>query len=161
MKNKKKNVLKYTLVGVFLTVFNFGLYTIIARFIINNNDFLWLSTLISSTISALLAYFLHSKITWKERNPGKIGIIKFLIWNLVEAIAINPALTWFFGLFTGLYEFVFNICQSIGLGFDYEFVESTGAFALTAVVTMILNFLFYDKFVFGKKKEEEDKKDEE
>ncbi len=151
----KKNVIKYTFIGIFLAVFNFGLYTIIARYAINNNDLLWLSTLISSTITAILAYILHSKITWKERYPGKSGVIKFIIWNLAEAIIINPALTWFFGLFTFLYEFVFNIFQSIGIGFDFAFIESTGVFGLTAVVTMIINFLFYDKLVFGKKEKDE------
>jgi hypothetical protein len=47
------------------------------------------------------------------------------------------------------------------LPFDYDFVHSTGAFVLTSIVTMILNFLFYDKIVFGKKKEEEKEEKEE
>ena len=65
---------KYTFVGIILTIFNFGLYTIIAR-LMGNNDFLWLDTLISTAATTILAYILHSRITWKERDPGKSGIL--------------------------------------------------------------------------------------
>jgi putative flippase GtrA len=143
---------RYFIIGVLITLFNFGLYTLIARFIINNNDLLWLATLISSTISTIVAYILHSRITWKERNPGKLGIYKFFIWNFLFAFTIGPFCTWVFGLITPLYEFAYNISSAIHLPFDFEFVQSTGVFVLTAIVTMILNFIFYDKFIFGKKK---------
>ncbi|MBR3322082.1 GtrA family protein [Candidatus Saccharibacteria bacterium] len=139
---------KYTIVGIILTVFNFGLYTIIAR-IINNNEFLWLATLISTLITTILAYILHSKITWKERNPGKSGIYKFFIWNIVAATIIGPIFTWLFTLITPLYEFTYNITATIHLPFDYNFVQSTGVFILTAIVSMVLNYLFYDRLVFG------------
>ena len=90
VKNKetKKRAGKFIIIGIVLTLFNFGLYTLIARLIINNNDFLWLSTLLSTLATTFLAYFLHSKITWKERDPGKLGIIKFFIWNLLAALII-------------------------------------------------------------------------
>lgn len=145
---------RYLIIGVILTVFNYILYTILAR-IINNNGILWVSTLISTTITIFLAYILHSRITWKERDPGKLGVYKFFIWNIIIAVAISPFLTWVFSLITPLYEFAYNISSAIHLPFDYNFVQSTGAFVLTTIITMVLNFLFYDKFVFGKKKEEE------
>jgi putative flippase GtrA len=145
---------RYLIIGIILTVFNYILYTILAR-IINNNNILWVSTLISTTFTIFLAYILHSRITWKERDPGKLGVYKFFIWNIIIAVAISPFLTWVFSLITPLYEFAYNISSAIHLPFDYDFVQSTGAFVLTTIITMILNFLFYDKFVFGKKKEEE------
>ena len=140
---------KYTFVGIILTIFNFGLYTIIAR-LMGNNDFLWLDTLISTAATTILAYILHSRITWKERDPGKSGIYKFFIWNAICAVFIGPFFTWIFTLITPLYDFAFNISQAIHLPFDYNFIQSTGVFILTAAVAMILNYLFYDKFVFGK-----------
>lgn len=148
-----KHASRYLIIGIILTVFNFGLYTLLAR-IINNNDLLWLSTLISTLITTVLAYILHSRVTWKERSPGKLGIYKFFIWNLIAAIAVGPFLTWVFSLITPVYEFAFNISNAIHLPFDYDFIQSTGAFGFTTVITMILNFLFYDKFIFGKQKEE-------
>lgn len=147
-----KHASRFFVIGVMLAVFNYGLYAIIANLIINNNNLLWLSSFIASAFTTILAYILHSKITWKERSPGKTGIYKFLIWNVLLTVAINPGFTQLFSLFTPIYDFMFNISKSLNLSFSYEFIQSTGAFLLTAIVTMILNFLFYDRFVFGKPK---------
>ncbi len=143
---------RYLFVGISLTVFNYVLYTILANLIINNNDYLWLSTFISTVFTTILAYILHSKITWKERRVTKHSIIRFFIWNAILAIAIGPWLTQLFSFITPLYDLAFNISTTLNLPFTYEFIQSTGAFVLTSIVTMILNYLFYDRFVFGKTK---------
>ena len=152
---KTRHVGKYFVIGIILALFNFGLYTIIARWIFNNNDLLWLSTLIATLITTILGYILHSKITWKERAPKKSGIYGFFIWNIATALIINPVLTWFFSILTPIYDFAFNISSSLRFPFDYNFIQSTGAFGFTAIITMILNFLFYDKIVFENNKEKE------
>lgn len=149
---------RYLIIGISLTLFNYGLYTIIANLIINNNDLLWLSSFIAAFFTTILAYILHSKITWKEREITKSAIYKFFIWNAILTFAINPGFTQLFSLITPLYEFAHNICQNLHLNFSYEFVQSTGAFVLTGIVTMIMNFLLYDRFVFGKKSEKKEKK---
>ncbi len=143
---------RYLIIGIIITIFNFGFYTILANLIFRNNDSLWLSSLISTLVSTVLAYILHSKITWKERPLTKIAICKFFIWNLATAFFIGPFFTQLFSLFVPLYNFAFNISQSLNLHFSYDFVQSTGAFILTAVITTLLNFFFYDRFVFGKNK---------
>lgn len=148
-----KHANRYLLIGIILSIFNYGLYTILANLVINSSDYLWLSSFIASALTTILAYILHSKITWKERSPGKSGIYKFFIWNILLTIAINPGLTQLFGFLTPLYNFIFNVSQSLNLFFTYEFIQSTGAFILTAIITMIINFLFYDKFVFDKTKQ--------
>ena len=142
---------RYLIVGISITVFNYTLYTVLSNLIIKNNDFLWVSTLIATLITTLVAYLAHSKITWKERNITKTAKYKFFIWNLMFAFAIGPWITQLFSLFTPVYDLAFNIFQNMHINFSYEFVQSTGAFVFTGIVTMILNFLFYDKFVFGKK----------
>ena len=157
-KQTAKRAGKYVIIGIILTIFNFLVYTFLARVIINNNDLLWLDSIISYLVATVLAYILHSKITWKERNPGKTGILKFFAWNLITALAISPLLTWFFGLITPLYEFIYNIFTTTHLPFDYDFVESTGIFGLTTIITMTLNYLFYDKLVCGKKEDKNDNK---
>lgn len=146
-----RHAIRYVIVGVVLTVFNYILYSILANLIIKNQDLLWLATFIATTITTILAYILHSKITWKERHVTKTAIYKFFIWNGLLIFPIGPGLTQFFALLTSLYELVFNICQNLHINFSYDFVQSTGAFVLTTAVTMIMNFLLYDKFVFGKK----------
>lgn len=150
--SKKSRPLKYLIVGLTITAFNFGAYTLVARVIINNNDLLWVSNLIATSFAIIVAFILHSNITWKERNPGKRGVIRFFIWNIAIAIAISPALTFLFGLLDPLYQLAFSITSALNLPFDYDFVESTGVFVLVGAVTMVLNYFFYDKFVFGKEK---------
>ena len=148
---------KFAIVGTFLALFNFAVYELIARLIINNNELLWIDSIIAYTLATILAYIMHSNITWKERNITKTGIIKFFAWNGLTAIAISPALTWLFGHITPVYEFAFNISSALHLPFDYDFVESTGIFCFTTAITMIINFFFYDKIVFRDSKNEKTK----
>lgn len=150
-----KRANRYFIVGLLLTFFNYGLYTVIANLIIKNNDFIWVSTLISTFVTTIVAYISHSKITWKEREITKTAIYKFFIWNLVFAFAVAPLITQLFSFITPLYDLTYNICQAIHINFTYDFIQSTGAFVLTSAVAMIINFLFYDKFVFGNKPKEE------
>ncbi len=147
-----KHATRFLFVGIALTLFNYGFYAILANIIINNNDLIWLSTFIATSATTILAYILHSKITWKERSVTKRSIIRFLIWNALLAVAIGPWITQLFSLLTPLYEFAYNITSALHLPFAYDFVLTTGAFVLASIVSMILNFLFYDKFVFGKSK---------
>jgi glycosyltransferase involved in cell wall biosynthesis/putative flippase GtrA len=147
-----KRVGKFTIIGIILSLFNFLVYTFLARVIMNTNELLWLDSLIAYLIATILGYILHSKITWKERRPTKSSIIKFFLWNGITAILISPLLTWLFQKITPLDESIFNISNNINLPFDYNFIESTSVFILTTCVTMILNYLFYDKLVFGSNK---------
>lgn len=149
-QNTAKRTGKFIIIGIILTIFNFVIYTLISHLILKNNDLLWVDTIISCTLSTVLAFLLHSKITWKERSPGKTGAIKFFTWNLFTALIISPALAWLFGLLTPFYHFVFDIFKALNFPFTYEFIESTGVFGFTTLITMILNYLFYDKLVFEK-----------
>ena len=147
-----RHAFRYFIVGVLVTGFNYALFAILSNLIIKSNNLIWLSNFIATTVTTIVAYFAHSKITWKEREVTKHSIIRFFIWNAMLTVAIAPGFTQLFSLFTPLYEFVYNITSAIHLPFSYEFVLTTGAFVLNSIVIMILNFLFYDKFVFGKKK---------
>lgn len=147
-----KRVGKFAVIGIILALFNFLVYTFLARVIMNTNELLWVDSIIAYLLATILAYILHSKITWKERQPTKSGILKFFLWNGITAIIISPFFTWLFQRLTFVYEFLFNISSSINLPFDYNFIESTFVFIFTTCVTMVLNYLFYDKLVFGTKK---------
>lgn len=142
---------KFIIIGIILTLFNFAIYATLAR-LINNNDLLWIDTIISYTLATFLAYILHSKFTWQERDPGQSGIIKFFAWNLLTAFAISPLLAWLFKFLVPLYEVAHQISTNLSLPFDYNFIESTGIFCFVTLITMTLNYLFYDKLVFGQKK---------
>ena len=142
---------KFIITGTCLAIFNFTLYTFLARVFFKNNDLLWINSIISYTITTIVAYFAHSRITWKCRTITRHNIIMFFVWNGITGAIITPALTWMFGFITPLYHFAHGISLFLHFPFDYEFVESTGIFCLTTGVTLILNFFFYDRIVFSKK----------
>ena len=147
-----KRVGKFAIIGIILALFNFLIYTFLARVINGNNELLWLDSMLSYLLATILAYILHSKITWKERSPGQSGIIKFFLWNFITALLISPFFTWLFGFLKPFYSSVHQLCINLNIPFDYNFVESTCIFCLTTAVTMVLNYLFYDKLVFGSSK---------
>lgn len=152
-KENKQRAGKYFIFGVLNTIIGYGLYELFALTVFRG-DLLPVATLVSGGIAIFTGYWLHSSFTWKERRVGKKELGKFFIWNVIMAIAIKPALTWAFGFLGGLYRFAFGICEAIHLPFSYEFVETTGIFVLMTAVIMVINFLVYDRFVFGKKKNE-------
>lgn len=158
--NTSKHAKRYLIVGAMITIFNYMLFILLSNIIIKDNNLLWLSTLIGTTITTILAYILHSKITWKERPITKTAKYKFFVWNFILAFAISPFFTQLFSLLTPLYEFAFHIFEAIHIPFSYEFTLTTGTFVLTAIVTTILNFFFYDKFVFGKSKKSKSQEEE-
>lgn len=154
-KTKQKG--KYLIFGVLNTAVNYGMYEALALLIFREEGQLWIATLISGAVSIFVGYFLHSKFTWRDREVGKKQLGKFFIWNVILNVAVRPLLTAFFGLFGFLYKFAFDIFQGIGIGFSYEFVETTGNYVLMTAVTMVINFLVYDRFVFGKSKADDKK----
>ncbi len=152
ISDKTKQKGKYFVFGLLNTVINYGMYEVLALLVFKSENQLWIATLISGAISIFVGYYLHSQFTWKDRKIGKKQLGKFFIWNVVMNIAVRPLLTMLFGLFGFLYKFAFDICQSIGIGFSYEFVESTGNYVLMTAVVMVINYLVYDRFVFGESK---------
>ena len=157
LSDKTKQKGKDLIFGVLNTAVNYGMYEALALLVFKEDGQLWIATLISGAVSIFVGYFLHSKYTWKDREVGKKQLGKFFIWNVILNVAVRPLLTAFFGLFGFLYKFAFDIFQGIGIGFSYEFVETTGNYVLMTAVTMVINFLVYDRFVFGKSKTDDKK----
>ena len=153
-----EHAVRYFFVGVGITLFNYAFYTVLSNVIINNNDLLWLSSLISTFVTTLVAYLLHSKITWKERPITKTAKYKFFIWNLAGAFVVGPLLTQLFSLFTPIYQIIYQIVEALHLPFNYEFTFTTSVFIFTSTIYMIMNFFLYDKFVFGKSKKSKKEK---
>ncbi len=161
MKTQTKRAGIYFVFGVANTLIVYAIYEVLALTVFSGENLLPLATLISGAVGILTGYLLHSRFTWKERQVGKTELVKFFIWNVILAVAIKPLLTWFFEFWTFLYQFAFSICEAIGIPFSYEFVESTGIFVMMTAVTMVINFLVYDRFVFGTTRKEAKEKNRE
>ena len=156
-KSEKKQTGKkfggFFVLGVFTTLVELAIYTLVAR-IIGDNDYLWIATLIGGVLGTIIAFILNSKIIWKNNEAGKREALIFFVYNIVKTLTLKEFLTWAFSFLTPVYEFAFSICQFLHLPFDYDFVESTGIFGFTALVCMMITYLVYDKIVFLEKKNE-------
>ncbi|MBQ6396151.1 GtrA family protein [Candidatus Saccharibacteria bacterium] len=152
---KKKKIGRYFVSGMANTLISYAIYEALALTVFRG-ELLPAASLVSGVVGILTGYFLHSQFTWKGREIGKKVLAKFFVWNVAISTVIKPALTAFFrlGVFGLLYKLAFDICQFIHIPFSYEFVESTGNFVLGTAVIMVINFLVYDRFVFGKKRGE-------
>ncbi len=143
-------IFKFIGVGLTVTLIDYLVYSFTMMVIFQGNtDLVWLDSITSGIAGTIAAYVLHSNITWRGRDPGKYGILKFFAWNALLVAVIRPGLTFIFGILDGLYEFAFMLTDGVGLPFTFEFVESTGIYILMTAVIMVLNFLFYDRVVFG------------
>ena len=151
---QKKRVWKYFWVGVTVTLTDYVLHELLILLVFKNVELEWLALMISGVVAMMVGFVLHNRITWKERNPGKWGPLKFIAWNSFVMFLLRPWLSSVFALFTGLYQFAFGICQWLHLPFSYDFVYSTGIYGLCICVTMILNFLVYERLIFKKTEEE-------
>lgn len=145
----ERHAVKYALVGVVITLFDFVVYTVLVRLVFRTNDYLEVSTAIATVLATILAYILHSRITWRDRKPAKFGIAKFFLWNGIVAIGLKPFVAWVAGMWTGLYQFALSVSEWLRLPFDYETIEYLGVYGIATLVIMVLNYFFYDKLVFG------------
>ena len=143
----------FFILGVVTTLIELVFYTISAR-IINNNDYLWVSALIGGIIGTMFAFILNSRLIWKNSKTTTREITIFFVYSIGKTFTLKTFFTWVFGFLIPVYEFAFSISSSIGLPFDYEFVESTGVFAFTALVCMMVTYFTYDKIVFKNKQTE-------
>ncbi|MBQ6147563.1 GtrA family protein [Candidatus Saccharibacteria bacterium] len=155
----KKRAEKYFFLGLLNTAIGYGVYEVLALTVFSGEGQLPIASLISGVVSIFTGYYLHSHYTWRGRQVGKRQVVRFFIWNIISATAIKPSLTWVFEFPKFLYQLAFDICQAIHIPFSYEFVASTGNFVLVTAVIMVINFLIYDRFVFGKKKEKAEEED--
>ena len=152
--SKKKRAGKYLVFGVLNTIIGYVVYETLALTVFRNEK-LALASLVSGAVGILTGYYLHSRFTWRGREIGEKVLAKFFIWNVIVSLCLRPSLTTFFNssMFNSLYTLAHNICNFIHLPFSYEFVASTGNFVMMMAVVMIVNFLIYDRFVFGKKRD--------
>ena len=159
-KNGDKKFFKYVVVGCTITLIDFLIYTLLMAVVFAENvDMAGVASVISGIIATCVAYLLHGNITWKNRDPGKLGVVKFFAWNAFMVILLRPLMSFGFKSLTGLYQFAYMISSAIHLPFTYDFVENTGLFVLMTVVTMTLNFLCYDRVVFGGKADKDEREE--
>ena len=148
MNKNVKRVGTFVWVGVVLTIIDYLICELITFIFFKDADKTNIAAAISGALVTILAYFMHSRITWKGREITKLNVVKFFVWNIFVMVLVRPFAIDLFSKFTWLYDFAHSL---LSWAFSHEFVTSTGTYVLATIVTMTLNFLFYDRFVFKEK----------
>ncbi|MCL2038675.1 GtrA family protein [Candidatus Saccharibacteria bacterium] len=139
-----KRVGIFALVGIVNTLFDYILFMIFASFLSNV-----VASLISATFAIVLAFFLHKKFTWGDRQTSRASMIQFLVFTAAVMWGIRPFLIWGLtaastGFMLPLYEFAHFILRFL----SYDFVVRTGIFAFATLATLTINYLLYNKIIF-------------
>jgi putative flippase GtrA len=132
--SKFAHLVKYFIFGVLIALSQFISIVLLTEFFgftseTQQNN----ANIISILISFIVAFVIHSKITWRYRFRSKQEIVlKIFIFFLVSIVS----------LIVRIYLFDFLMIQ----GLDYKMNTLIGI-----IVAILINFLGYDKFVFQKK----------
>ena len=137
--------------GVTATVVDYGVYELLVTFVFKSAEGAAAAISIAGAVGIVAAYLLHSRLTWRERDPGRFGVVKFVLWNLLIMVGLRPIIVGVMGWFGWLYEWFYGVCVWLGLPFGHDFVVSTAIYVLTTVITATLNYFFYDWVVFDEK----------
>lgn len=150
-KENNKRPLVFLGVGVVNTLLDFGFYTILTSLVFKNGEHIALAGFISGTFGLICAFLTHGFITWRGSHLSHKTILKFVLFTGFGMWVIRPLLLSLFIKLTGLYEWVYNVLNNIGLHFSYNFVANTGAFGFMLVIVLVYNYFVYEHFVFTQK----------
>lgn len=149
-KQKTGRPLLFLGVGIFNTLVDFGFYTLLTSVLLQRNDQIALAGIISGTFALVCAFLTHSFVTWRGAPIGPGTMVRFFLFTGFGMWVIRPILLTLFVGLTGLYRWVFELTQTLGLPLSYDFIVNTGAFGFMVIIVLVYNYLTYDRFVFKK-----------
>lgn len=150
LANKSRRPIIFLAVGIFNTLADFLVFTLITQTIFEQN--IALAGFLSGTLALLVAYATHSKVTWRERSMSRISILKFFVVTGFGMWVIRPTLLLIFSRMVTAFDFSHKISSSLGLPFNYGFIVNSISFCLMVIVILIYNYLSYDRLVFNETK---------
>jgi len=149
---ESKRPLIFLGVGVLNTLLDFLFYTFLTQTFFKN-DSIALAGVVSGTFALACAFITHSLITWRGTNVSHKTVLKFVVFTGFGMWVLRPLLLSIFARLDGLYQWAYDVSQSIGLPFSESFVANTGAFGFMVIFVLLYNYAVYDRFVFTDKKQ--------
>lgn len=148
---RNKRPLVFLVVGIVNTLLDFGFYTLLTQTIFNHPSQIALAGIVSGTFSLFCAFLTHSFITWRGTPISHKTLLKFVAATGFGMWVVRPLLLKVFITFTGLYSWIQQQLQAVGLNFSHQFIASTGAFGFMIIIVLAYNYIVYDRFVFSEK----------
>jgi putative flippase GtrA len=155
----QKRLVRFAAVGVFNTLFNLLLFNV---FIFAFGLHVTLSNIISILISIAISFILNVKLVFIKYDLRNLHttFVKFLAVTLVSQLVIQQLVLLFF---LDVFQFPGHLVNDIarhlpGLqDLSRRFYELNTAKILAVGVSLIANFLAYERVVFSSKREEDSK----
>lgn len=147
-KKRDKKVIIFGLIGVFNTVFDMALYVFIQYL----TGSIIIANIVATSAALIGSYLLNSKLTFKTKKWTVKGFVlfvvvtlfglwvlqTFIIYLLTPVVSVVPAFLWrLFGPLEGI-------------------VKILAPKVVATVVTVVWNFLWYNKVIFKDKNASED-----
>lgn len=127
--------IKYGLNGILVALSQFiFIYILVEYFQFNSIPKENIANIISIELATLVAFFLHSFITWRQKFENFISFLnKIVYFHVVNAITIISRI------------FIFYLLANLGV--DYKMNTAIGI-----VLLIVMNYLAYDRLVFREEK---------
>jgi putative flippase GtrA len=155
MANNKRPII-FLGVGIFNTLFDFGIYTLLTTTAFKDGKHIALVGILSGTFALLCAFLTHSFITWRGSQISNKTVSKFVLFTGFGMWMIRPLLLSAFIKLHGLYNWTYHFSHGLHLSFSRNFIANTGAFGFMTVILLAYNYFVYARFVFAKPKPTED-----
>ena len=157
---KYKEIITYVFFGLLATLVSWGSYALFV-------DKLKMSVTVGNILSWICAVafaFVTNKLWVFESKKWSPKLVIKEAASFVAARVGSGCIQWFgvplLNYKTGFDELFMSIATHLGLTFEFLFVEGIYSKILTEIIVVILNYFFSKFFVFSKKTQENEEKDE-
>ena len=148
-----KKFAKFAVVGVFNTLFSLLLFNV---FIFTLGMGALSANYLATLITIVISFFLNAKFVFKKDNFDDLhsAFAKFLAVTLITQLIIQQLALLFF---LDVFKFPGHLAYSVGhaipglTSLSGLFFEANTAKILAVGVSLMANFIAYDKFVFAEK----------
>ncbi len=143
-----KQVGRFSLIGIFNTIIDFGLYNVFFNAVKLSVIF---ASLLSTTAAMTFSFVANRTFVFKSKDKKRLRqAIMFVLVSIVSAYVIQSGVIYFFKYtWTGPLNVGYNIVHAvIGNAFSKNFIINNGAKLAGVLVALVWNFLWYKRVVF-------------
>lgn len=150
VKNKKRDpkIIIFGLIGILNTLFDMGLYVAIQYM----TGSILIANIVATSAALIGSYLLHSRLTFKAKRWTVHSFILFVVVTLFGLWVLQTAAIYLLTPVTAaIPEFLWKICGPLE-----TIAKILAPKVLASVVTVVWNFVWYNKVIFKHKEPIED-----
>lgn len=151
----KVKVLLFAAVGIFNTIFNIVLFDLFLFTGLFNA--LW-ANFLSLVVSIVISYGMNKYWVFKDDKIFRGSqLISFMAGTFAIQLVVQHLAVWLLGeTYAGPGQFAYTILHALRIDVTEKFVIFNTAKLLGVVVSVLMTYFFYDKYIFKKKLQSEE-----